>query len=84
MIAGREAIKQFWAGLVESVKAKSAVPESVDVMPAGDGVVKIGAAKLHAEPAGQGAVDMEVKYVGYWRQEDGAWKWPVDIWNANA
>jgi ketosteroid isomerase-like protein len=29
-------------------------------------------------------VQMEVKYVVYWRQEDGRWKWHVDIWNMNA
>ena len=23
-----------------------------------------------------------VKYIVVWRQEDGAWKWDVDIWNA--
>jgi len=29
-------------------------------------------------------MEMEAKYVVYWRQEDGRWKWHVDIWNANA
>jgi hypothetical protein len=27
---------------------------------------------------------MEVKYVVYWREEDGRWQWHVDIWNPNA
>jgi len=27
---------------------------------------------------------MEAKYVIYWRQEDGRWKWHVDIWNFSA
>jgi len=27
---------------------------------------------------------LEVKYVVYWRQEDGRWKWHVDIWNPNS
>jgi len=84
MISGREAIKKFWTDLVQSVNAKSAVLSSVEVMPAGDGVVEIGRATLQAEPEGQAAMQLEVKYVVYWRQEEGRWKWHVDIWNPNA
>jgi ketosteroid isomerase-like protein len=69
--------------VIESLKASSAVLASVDVMPAGDGVVEIGSATLTAAPEGS-TVQMEVKYVVYWRQEDGRWKWHVDIWNMNA
>jgi uncharacterized protein (TIGR02246 family) len=84
MISGREAIKTFWANAIESLNATSAVLESVDVMPAGDGLVEIGRATLTAAPQGQSAMQMEVKYVVFWRQEDGRWKWHVDIWNPNA
>jgi ketosteroid isomerase-like protein len=83
MISGREAIKQFWTDLVQSANATSAVLASVDVMPAGDGAVEIGKATLTI--ASQGApTQMEVKYVVYWREEDGRWKWHVDIWNPNS
>ena len=84
MISGREAIKSLWTHLVQSANAKSAVLTSIDVMPAGDGVVEIGQASLTVEPEGQAPAQMEVKYVVYWRQEDGRWKWHVDIWNPNA
>ena len=84
MVSGRENIKKFWSELIGAVNAKSAVLASVDVMPAGDGVVEIGKATLTVEPQGQAASQMEVKYVVYWRQEDGKWKWHVDIWNQNA
>jgi uncharacterized protein (TIGR02246 family) len=84
MISGRDAIKQFWSDMVAGANATSAVLASVDVMPAGDGVVEIGKAVLTVEPPGQAAAQMEVKYVVYWRQEDGRWKWHVDIWNPNA
>jgi ketosteroid isomerase-like protein len=84
MVSGREGIKEFWAGLVQAVNAKSAVLASVDVIPAGDGVVEIGRATLTVEPEGQGQTQMEVKYVVFWRQEDGRWKWHVDIWNTSA
>jgi ketosteroid isomerase-like protein len=84
MISGREAIKKFWTDLVQSANAKSATLSSVDVMQAGDGVVEIGKATLTVEPSGQSATQMEVKYVVYWQQEDGRWKWHVDIWNPNS
>jgi ketosteroid isomerase-like protein len=84
MIAGREAIKKFWSDLVLSANAKSAVLTSVDVMQAGEALVEIGGATLTVEPAGQSPSQMEAKYVVFWREEDGRWKWHVDIWNSNA
>jgi len=80
IIAGRPAIKQFWADMIQGANAKSAVLTSIDVMPAGDGVVEIGKAVLTVEGGGE----IEVKYVVYWREEAGQWKWHVDIWNPNA
>ena len=84
MVAGRKAIKEFWSGMVRSTNAKSATLESVDVMPAGDGIVEIGRAVLAIEPQGQAAAQLDVKYVVYWKQEDGRWRWHVDIWNPNS
>ena len=84
MVAGREAIKKFWSDVVRSANARSAVLTTVDIMPGGDGVVEIGSAVLTVQPEGQSAVEMDLKYVVYWRQEDGKWKWHVDIWNLNA
>jgi len=84
MVSGREAIKKFWIELVESVNATSAVLASDDVMVAGDGAVEIGHATLDMAPEGQPTAQLSVKYVVYWRQEDGRWKWHVDIWNPNS
>jgi ketosteroid isomerase-like protein len=84
MVSGRQAIKEFWSNLIQSANARSAVLASVDVMPAGDGVVEIGRARLTVQPQGQAAAEMELKYVVYWRQEHGRWKWHVDIWNQNS
>jgi ketosteroid isomerase-like protein len=84
LISGREAIKNFWSNLIASVNAKSAVLISLEVIPSGDGVVEIGRATLTVEPPGQPEAQMEVKYLVYWRQEDGKWKWHVDIWNQNS
>jgi ketosteroid isomerase-like protein len=84
MISGRKAIKEFWSNLIQSANAKSAVLASVDVTPAGDGVVEVGRATLTVQPEGGSAAEMEAKYVVYWRQEDGLWKWHIDIWNQNS
>jgi len=83
MASGRQDIKGFWFDMIRYYNAKSAVLESVDVMPAGDGLVEIGKAVLTVEPAGQSEEQMQVKYVVFWKQEDGQWKWHVDIWNMN-
>jgi|SRR5579863_5591868 len=84
MVSGREQIKKFWSDLIQSVNAKSAVLSSVEVMPAGDGVVEIGRATLTVEPQGQSATQLELKYVVFWRQDNQQWKWHVDIWNQNS
>ncbi len=84
MVSGLPAIKEFWSNLIHGVNAKSALLTAVDVIPSGDGMVEIGRAKLEIEPAGQGPAELDVKYLVYWRQEDGLWKWHIDIWNRNS
>ncbi|MFL6449669.1 MAG: YybH family protein [Bryobacteraceae bacterium] len=84
IITGRQAIRDFWSNLVQSANATSAVLKSVEVMPAGDSVVEIGRATLTVEPQGQPAAHVDVKYVVYWKQETGRWKWHIDIWNQNS
>lgn len=84
LISGRDAIKTFWADLIQSTNAKSAILTSIDIIPSGDGVVEIGRATITVEPPGQAESKMEVKYVVYWKKEAGRWKWHVDIWNQNS
>jgi ketosteroid isomerase-like protein len=84
MISGRQAIKEFWSSLIQSVNAKAAVLSSIEVIPAGDGVVELGLATLTIQPEGQPTTDMEAKYVVYWRRENAVWKWHVDIWNQSS
>ena len=83
MVSGRASIKEFWAGAVAALSATSAVLTSVDVIQAGDDVVEIGAAVIGMQPEGQAASTAEGKYVVYWKEEDGLWKWHIDIWNMN-
>jgi ketosteroid isomerase-like protein len=84
MISGRAAIKEFWSNLIQSANAKSAVLASIDVIPTAEGTVEIGRATLTVQPEGGVAAEMEVKYVVFWQQEDGLWKWHIDIWNQNS
>ncbi len=84
MISGRQAIKEFWSNLVQSTNAKSAVLATIDVIPAGDGIVEVGRATLTVHPEASAAAEIEVKYVVYWREEHGLWKWQLDIWNQNS
>jgi len=83
MVKGREAIKDFWSMLIESANGKSVILQSVEVIPSGDSVLEIGKAHLTIEVQGRD-VYSELKYLVYWRQEDGRWKWHVDMWNRNA
>ena len=43
-------------------------------------IVEIGSAALTRSRRTGGVA---VKYVVHWKQEDGTWKWHVDIWNPN-
>jgi ketosteroid isomerase-like protein len=79
MVSGRLAIQQFWTGAIKGLGLRRAVLETIDAMPTGDGVVEIGRAELETASG-----DLSVKYVVYWRQEQGRWKWHVDIWNPNS
>lgn len=79
IVEGREQIKNFWKQTIGTMGVTSATLTTVHAEAAGDGVVEIGRADLNL-PSGQVA---EVKYVVHWKQEDGAWKWNIDIWNTN-
>jgi ketosteroid isomerase-like protein len=82
MITGRENIKTFWRNVIEGMNVVSGKLETVDFRELGDTAVEIGKAALNFGTPG--APVMEVKYVVVWKQEDGAWKWDIDIWNASA
>jgi ketosteroid isomerase-like protein len=79
MVSGRPAIQQFWAGAIKGLGLKRAALTTLDAMPAGDGIVEIGRADLQTTGG-----DLTVKYVVFWKQEHGRWKWHVDIWNPNS
>ena len=80
MISGYESIKAFWRQAVEAMDVKSARLSTVHAETFGDRVIEIGSADLRL---GNGST-VTVKYVVYWKQEGGLWKWAVDIWNTNS
>jgi len=78
-VAGRAKIQAFWTGAKAALglKGVTLTTRSLDIR--GDCAHEIGEAAL----ALPGATAI-VKYVVIWRrQHDGAWRWHVDIWNAN-
>ena len=83
MVKGRDAIREFWSMLIEKANGKSVILESVEVIPSGEGVLEIGKAHLTIGVEGRD-VCSELKYVVYWREEEGRLKWHVDMWNRNA
>ena len=80
MVSGRENIKAFWKAAMDSMNVSTATLETVQFEAHGDAGFEIGKATLNFVAGGSVAV----KYVVIWKQEDGMWKWAVDIWNPNA
>jgi ketosteroid isomerase-like protein len=79
IVEGREQVKAFWQGAIVGLGLKSAQLTTVDAEAVGDRVFEIGRAELLVG----GGDKVVVKYVVQWKQEDGHWKWHVDIWNMN-
>jgi uncharacterized protein (TIGR02246 family) len=76
-VVGREAAEQFWPAAAAQLGATAVKLETVDLQALGDGVYEIGRATISMTGGQQGVA----KYVVVWRQEDGQWRWHVDIWN---
>ena len=77
MIQGRDAIAQFWTGAAQQLGITAVALSTVDLHPLGDGAYEVGRGTLTLG----GGQQVVAKYVVIWRQEDGRWRWHVDIWN---
>jgi ketosteroid isomerase-like protein len=75
-VEGREPIAAFWAGAAAQLGITAVELRTVALQPMGDGAYEIGRATLTL-----GGQQAHAKYVVIWRQEDGRWRWHVDIWN---
>ena len=84
MLAGAEAIKQFWQGMLR-LQIKQPRLETVEVAEQRDDVAcEIGRYSFTVPlPTGQTITDTG-KYVVVWKREGGTWKLHIDIWNSDA
>jgi ketosteroid isomerase-like protein len=76
-VQGIDNIRAFWAQAIDSLGVQSILLQTISLQTAGDFVFEIGRAQLHT-----GVGDpVPAKFVVIWKQENGVWKWNVDIWN---
>ena len=78
-ITGLEHIAAFWKDAISVMGVQSIKLSTIDLEMLDNTAVEVGRAELGtAHPASPTVV----KYVVVWKQEEGAWKWDIDIWNA--
>ena len=81
MVQGRDRIAEYWAAAATSQTGVRRVELStLELQPLGDGSYEIGRAML----ALAGGQRVTPRYVVIWKQEDGAWRRHVDIWNMDS
>jgi uncharacterized protein (TIGR02246 family) len=78
--SGREAITEFWSGVLASGVANAVLTTEEVAFAGGDTASEIGSALLSAK---DGSALDEGKYIVVWKHEDGAWRLHRDIWNSN-
>lgn len=81
-MTGAAAITTFWQGAME-LGIKAAKLETVELETRGDLAFEIGQYTLTIQPAPDTTVTDVGKYVVVWKNDGGAWKLHVDIWNTN-
>lgn len=77
MIRGRDEITAFWRAAAEGMGIERVELSTVELGAAGDLVTQVGTASI----ALAGGERLPCKYLVVWKQEDGRWKWHIDIWN---
>ena len=76
-VSGREAAAEFWTAAVAQLGVRGVRLSTVELQPMGDGAYEVGSATLTLG----GGAEATAKYVVIWRNEDGRWRWHVDMWN---
>ena len=79
IVQGRDRIAEFWAAAAAAPQmgVRRVELSTLDLQPLGDWACTIGRATLSLA----GGRRATPKYVVVWKQEDGAWRRHVDIWN---
>ncbi len=80
IVQGRERIVEFWTATAPQMGLRRVELSTLDLQPLGDAAVEIGRATLTLS----GGQQARAKYIVVWRQEEGRWRWHVDIWNMDA
>ena len=76
LVRGREAIAEFWTGAAQQLGATAVKLKTVELEVHGDSAHEVGTATLTLA-----GTEAHAKYVVFWKQESGEWRWDVDIWN---
>jgi ketosteroid isomerase-like protein len=77
MVQGRDSIAEFWTVAVQQMGIRHVELSTIDLQPLGEQAIEIGRAHLTLSSGDEASA----KYVVVWKQEDGRWRWDVDIWN---
>ena len=81
LVRGRDSIVAFWRGAAEALGLQRVELTTLELDIHPGGAHEIGRADLTLGGGEQRAVG---KYVVVWKEEDGEWRWDVDIWNMDA
>ena len=82
VVEGKENIKALWGSVLSGMGLKTVKLDSVNLEIAGDTACEVGLATLGLEPPGDEPTTVQVKFVVYWKRDNGDWRWHRDIWNA--
>jgi uncharacterized protein (TIGR02246 family) len=78
--AGREALAQFWGGVLATGVAGAVLTTEEVTYAGGDSATEFGSAVLSAK---DGSAADEAKYAVLWKQTAAGWRMHRDIWNSN-
>ena len=79
-VHGRDAAEQFWPVVVAQLGVQEVRLSTIELQSLGRGAYEIGRATLSLANGSEATA----KFVVIWREEDGQWRWHVDIWNLDA
>ena len=82
MLKGRESIQAFWQGAMD-MGVHDVALETLELNQVDDTAYEIGRYSLKIKIEGSESVSDSGKFIVIWKQEDGSWKWHIDIWNTN-
>lgn len=80
IVEGRNAAIQFWQTAAQQLGIRTVQLTTVSLEIVGDLPYEIG----HADVDLHSGQHVGFKYVVIWKQEDGRWRWHVDIWNTRS